>query len=174
MSINIRYANLSDSALVYSLIRELAEFEGMADQITATEEELTDTIFNKKQASVLIAEYGDRPAGFALFYPVYSTFCGRQNLFLEDLYVRELYRGKGIGKALMRALAGIALQMGAQRLDWYVLEDNKAAESFYRRLGAAPLQDRRTYRMSTKSIESLANGVITNVKNQFNPPGSSD
>lgn len=113
-------------------------------------------------------------AAFTLGDSYRATFCGRQNLFLEDLYVRELYRGKGIGKALMRALARIALQMGAQRLDWYVLEDNKSAESFYRRLGAAPLQDRRTYRMSAELIESLANGVITNVKNQFIPSGSSD
>ena len=174
MDLHIREAEISDSALVLSFIKELAEFERMGKEVTTTEAELRESLFQKRQANVLIAEIDGNPAAFALFYPVYSTFSGRQNLFLEDLFVKEEYRGKGIGKALMKQLAKIALQRGAKRLDWYVLEDNKSGSRFYKHLGAVPLLDRRTYRMSEKSLESLANGVMTNVKNKFIPSGSTD
>jgi len=196
MDLHIREADISDSALILSFIKQLAEFEGMGEEVTVTEAEIRESLFGgisqsemtkkrwgfdvpgafdpKRQASVLIAEIDGNPAAFAVFYPVYSTFSGRQNLFLEDLFVKEEYRGMGIGKALMKRLAQIALQMGAKRLDWYVLEDNISGSSFYKHLGAVPLLDRRTYRMNEKSLESLANGVMTNVKNQFIPSGSTD
>ncbi len=163
MSLYIRFAQRSDASLVLEFIRELAVFEGMGHLVTATESHIEHSLFQKYQAQVLIAEYEGIPAAFALFYPVYSTFSGGQNLFLEDLYVREAYRGKGIGKTLMKKLAQIALEQGAQRLDWYVLEENKKGAEFYQRLGAKPLLDRRTYRMGLDDMKSLVNGGGTHV-----------
>lgn len=163
MSLRIRFAHASDSPLILEFIKELAEYEGMAQEVTATEADIYHSLFLEKQAKVLIAEYENQPAAFALFYPVYSTFSGHQNLFLEDLFVRDSYRGKGIGKALMKQLAQIAVHQGAQRLDWYVLEDNVKGSEFYKRLGAQPLLDRRTYRMGLSVMKSLINGGRTHV-----------
>jgi len=163
MSIHIRRATESDSFLILTFITELAQFEGKAEEISATETDIKKSLFQEKQAEVLIAELDNKPVAFALFYPIYSTFSGGQNLFLEDLFVRKKYRGKGIGRELMKHLANIAIQMGAKRIDWYVLESNENGAKFYKKLGAVPLMDRRTYRICTFNIKSLANGVISDV-----------
>ena len=158
MSVHIRYANEPDSALILDFIKELAAYEGMGELVTATPETVRVSVFEKKQAEVLITEVNGEPAAFALFYPVYSTFLGKANLFLEDLFVREEYRGTGIGRKLLKRLAEIAAESGSERLDWYVLKDNEKGAAFYRHLGAIPLNDRRTYRLEGKKLKQLAEG----------------
>jgi len=155
MSTYIRFANKSDGALILDFIRELADFEGMGSQVTATAEDIRTSVFERKEAEVLIAESDGNPAAFALFYPVYSTFYGRCNLFLEDLFVREAYRGQSIGRQLLQRLAAIAIERGAKRIDWYVLDDNAAAAEFYKHLGATPLLDRRTYRLEGGCLSDI-------------------
>ena len=158
MSIHIRYANEPDSPLILAFIKELAAYEGMGELVTATPETIRDSVFEKKQADVLLAEVKGEPAAFALFYPVYSTFLGKANLFLEDLFVREEYRGTGIGGKLLKRLAEIAVERGSERLDWYVLKDNEKGAAFYRHLGAIPLTDRRTFRLEGNKLKQLAEG----------------
>lgn len=158
MNINIRFANENDSVLILDFIKELAVFEGMGDQVFAAGEDIRTSLFEKKQAEVLIAETDGAPVAFALFYPVYSTFWGHANLFLEDLFVREGFRGKGAGSKLIRRLAEIALERGAKRLDWYVFDENEKGAAFYKGFGAVQLTDRRTYRLNNDELKQLAVG----------------
>jgi ribosomal protein S18 acetylase RimI-like enzyme len=157
MSFSVRYAEETDSELILDFIKELAVFEGMGELVTATATDIRDSLFRKKQAEVTIGETGDaKAAAFALFYPVYSTFLGRANLFLEDLFVRSEFRGKGLGREMLGRLARIAVERGAARLDWYVLDDNENGAAFYRHIGANALADRRTYRIEGENLLKLA------------------
>ena len=156
MSFSIRCAEASDSELILDFIKELAVFEGMGELVTATVVDIRDSLFGKKQAEVVLGESGAGPAAFALFYPVYSTFFGRTNLFLEDLFVREEFRGRGFGRKMLAHVARIAVERGAARLDWYVLGKNENGAAFYRHIGAAPLTDRRTYRLDGENLLKLA------------------
>ncbi len=144
---NIRFADEKDAALVLEFIRELAVFENMGDLVLATEADIKTSLFELKQAEVIIAEVDGEAAAFALFFHNYSTFWGRANLFLEDLFVREPYRGKGTGTAMLQKLAQIAAERGCKRLDWFVLDDNEKGAAFYRKFGAKALLDRRVYRL---------------------------
>ncbi len=128
----------------------------MSKLVAATEEDIRISLFEKHQAEVLLGEDNGIPAAFMLFYPVYSTFLGKANLFLEDLYVREKYRGKGYGREMFRKLAQVAFAYGAGRLDWYVLDDNTKGAAFYRHLGANVLLDRHTYRLDGDKLIQLA------------------
>ncbi|MDR1136894.1 MAG: GNAT family N-acetyltransferase, partial [Synergistaceae bacterium] len=110
MSFSIRYAEVSDSKLILDFIKELAVFEGMGELVKATEADIRDSLFGKKQAEVILGEADARPAAFALFYPVYSTFLGRANLFLEDMFVREEFRGRGFGRKILAHAAKIAAE----------------------------------------------------------------
>ena len=154
--IKIRYAEEKDAALILDFIRELAEFEGMGDQVTATEADIRVSLFERKQAEAIIGDVDSAPAAFALFFHNYSTFLGKANLFLEDLFVRETYRGGGIGTAMLRRLAEIAVERGCGRLDWIVLDDNMDGAAFYRKYGAAALDDRRVYRLDGENLAVFA------------------
>ncbi|MDR1509444.1 MAG: GNAT family N-acetyltransferase [Synergistaceae bacterium] len=156
MSFSIRYAEVSDSELILDFVKELAVFEGMEELVTATAADILDSLFGKKQAEAVLGEADSRPAAFALFYPVYSTFLGRANLFLEDLFVREEFRDRGFGREILAHVAKIAVERGAARLDWYVLDENENGAAFYRHTGAAPLTDRRTYRIEGENLLKLA------------------
>ena len=114
------------------------------------------SLFDKKQAQVIIGEVNGIPAAFALFFHSYSTFLGKANLFLEDLFVREPYRGQKIGTAMLRRLAQIAVEQGCGRLDWLVLDDNLPGGAFYQKHGARPLSDRRVYRLDGEALTALA------------------
>lgn len=155
-SLHIRFAEARDTVLILAFIRELAAFEGMESQITATTEDIRVSLFERKQAEVIIADVDGSPAAFALFFHNYSTFLGKANLHLEDLFVREEYRGKGIGKAMLRRLAQIAVDRGGERLDWLCLDANDAASDFYRKLGAEVLSDRRVFRISGNRLVAFA------------------
>lgn len=126
----IRPAGESDAALLLSLIRELAVCEKLDDQITANEEDIRVSLFEKKQAEAIIGEANGRQSAFALFFHNYSTFLGKANLYLEDLFVKEEFRGRGVGKAMLRYLAAIDVERGCERLDWLCLDRNRSTGGF--------------------------------------------
>lgn len=152
----IRFANEHDCALILSFIRQLAAYEKMSDQVAATEELLHEWVFEKQKAEVLFACDGDREVGFALFFHNFSTFLGRAGVYLEDLFVLPEYRNKGCGKALLKKLAQIAVERGCGRLEWSCLDWNKPSIAFYLSLGAVPMDDWTTYRLTGKTLEEMA------------------
>ena len=153
----IREATEEDVPLILSLIRELAEYEKLSDEVVATEDELRDSLFGERRyAEVLIAEHDGAPAGFALFFHSFSTFLGKPGLYLEDLYVKPAFRGAGIGKKLLVRLASLAVGRGCGRLEWWVLDWNEPAIGFYRSVGAEPMDDWTVYRVSGSALEDLA------------------
>lgn len=155
--VSVRPAVPDDVRLLFSLIRELGEYERLADQIVATEEGLREHLFGRSPAiEALIGILDDKPVGFALFFHNYSTFSGRRGLYLEDLFVRPAARGHGVGKALLIQLARIARDRDCARFEWAVLDWNKPAIEFYRALGASPLDDWTTFRLTGSALSHLA------------------
>ncbi len=152
----IRTASVEDCGRILQMIRALARYEKMEDQVVATEDLLREWIFEKKKAEVLFATEDGREVGFALFFHHFSTFLGRAGIYLEDLYVMPEYRGKGHGKALLKRLAQITLERGCGRLDWQCLDWNERSIAFYRSLGAEALDDWTGYRLSGKTLEEMA------------------
>ncbi len=158
--IGVREAMEGDVSLILSLIRELAEYERLSHEVVATKEGLRECLFGgRRYAEVLIAEHGETPAGFALFFHNFSTFLGRPGIYLEDLYVRPEFRGTGIGKELLVHLARLAKGRDCGRLEWWVLDWNEPSIGFYRRLGAVPMDDWTVYRVSGSALEDLASGA---------------
>lgn len=156
-AIRIVPASRDDTALVLRFIRLLAEYERLADKCVATEEQVRDTLFGDSPAAEVIFAYlDDEPVGFSLFFHNYSTFLARRGLFLEDLFVIPEARGKGVGYALLSALARIAIERDCGRLEWAVLDWNQLAIDFYRRIGAIPLDDWTTFRMTGDALHTLA------------------
>ncbi len=155
--LSIRPATEGDVSLVLSLIKELAEYERLSHEVVATEASLRRSLFGERPfAEVLIAELGDEPAGFALFFHTFSTFLGRPGIHLEDLYVRPEFRGCGLGRALLVYLAKVAWERGCGRLEWAVLDWNGPAIGFYGRIGAAPVSGWTAYRLTGDALEGLA------------------
>lgn len=146
--LTFRNADESDCALILSFIRALADYEKMSDQVVATESLLKEWIFDKKKAEVIFACEDGTEVGFALFFHNFSTFLGRAGIYLEDLFVLPDYRGKGYGKALLLKLEETARMRGCGRLEWWCLDWNKSAIDFYRSLGAEPMSEWTTYRIT--------------------------
>jgi len=156
-SVRIRPAGPGDAAVLLGLIRALAEYERLLDEVVADEQDIARALAGEAPAvRALIAEAAGEPVGFALYFFNFSTFLGRQGLYLEDLFVLPERRGERIGRRLMEALAREALARGARRMDWAVLEWNEPAIGFYRRLGAAPLADWRAWRLDGPALARLA------------------
>lgn len=151
-----RFAARDDCALILSFIRELAAYEKMLDEVIATEELLEEWLFDKQKAEVVFALEDDREVGFALFFHNFSTFLGRAGIYLEDLYVLPEYRGKGYGKGLLKKLAQIAVERGCGRLEWWCLDWNRPSIDFYLALGAEPMSDWTTYRITGDTLIELA------------------
>lgn len=151
-----RIANEKDVALILEFIRGLAKYENMLDEVSATEDLLREWIFEKKKAEVIFALEGDTEVGFALFFHNFSTFLGRAGIYLEDLFVKPQYRGKGYGKGLLKKLAQIAKERGCGRLEWCCLDWNKPSIDFYLSLGAKQLDDWTTYRITGDTLSDLA------------------
>ena len=147
-----------DVPVILELIRGLADFERLGHEVVASEELLRESLFGgRADAEVVIAWAGERqPAGFALFFHNYSTFLARRGLFLEDLFVRPEFRGQGLGRQLLAHLAAIAVARGCGRFEWNVLDWNEAAIRFYRSVGAEPMSDSTTYRVTGDALEKLA------------------
>jgi len=153
----IRFATESDLPQLLAFIRGLAEYEKLSHVCVATEESLKKTLFGPRPyAEVLIARLESIPVGFALFFHNYSTFLAKPGIYLEDVFVLPQHRGAGVGKALLKRVAQIALERGCGRLEWSVLDWNEPAIEFYKKLGATMMPDWRICRMTTDQIAKLA------------------
>ena len=155
MELTFRYAQESDTALILEFIKELADYEKMLDEVVATEELLKDWLFGQKKAEVIFAITDGKEAGFALFFHNFSTFLGRAGIYLEDLFVKPEYRGKGIGKAIFKKLGAIARERGCGRLEWWCLDWNQPSIGFYRSMGAEAMDEWTVYRISGERLNEL-------------------
>jgi len=161
-AISILPARERDLPLILTFIRELAEYERLLHEVTASEETLRRTLFGPRPAAEIVIAYeGWEPAGFALFFQNYSTFLARPGLYLEDLFVRPSRRGKGIGRRLLVYLAGLAVAREYGRLEWRVLDWNEPAVRLYRRIGAEPLDDWTVFRVTGEALRALADKAVT-------------
>ena len=153
---SFRTAERKDTPLILQFIKELADYEKMLDEVVADEATLETWIFDKEKAEVIFAVEDGKEVGFALFFHNYSTFLGRSGIYLEDLYVKPEFRGKGYGKALLKKLASLAVERGCGRLEWWCLDWNKPSIDFYLSLGAEPMSDWTVYRIAGKTLTQLA------------------
>ena len=160
MTIRIKPATPADAPIILQLIRELAEFERLLHEVQATEEQLREQLFGARPgAEVVIARMGDEVAGFALFFHNFSTFLAKPGIYLEDLYVRQKFRGQGCGEALLRHLARLAIERGCGRLEWSVLDWNEPAINFYTKLGAVPMKEWTVFRLTGKALGQLGSST---------------
>lgn len=155
--LTLRLATESDVPLILDFIHGLAEYEKLAHEVVADADTLRASLFgDRRVAEVIIAEYKNEPAGFALFFHNFSTFLGRPGVYLEDLFVLPELRGKGIGQELLSCLARIAVDRGCGRLEWSVLDWNEPAIRFYRRLGAESMDEWTVFRVTGEALDKLA------------------
>ena len=153
--VRIRYAEKKDSTIILSFIKQLAIYERLETAAVATVKDIEQSLFEKKEAEVLLIEENEMPVGFALFFHNYSTFLGKSNIYLEDLYINENSRGNGYGKMLLQRLAAITLERGCERLDWACLDWNEKSIAFYKSVGAKPLSEWITFRLDKEALEKF-------------------
>lgn len=157
MSLRIDPASEADVPEILALIRELAEYERLSNDVVATEEMLTRSLFGPSaHVRALVARSGDAVIGFALYFYNYSTFLGRSGIYLEDLFVRPAWRRRGVGRALLQRLARQAVAEGCGRLEWSVLDWNTPAIAFYRSIGARPMDEWTVYRLTGDALAGFA------------------
>jgi GNAT superfamily N-acetyltransferase len=158
MGIKIRFATIDDVSLILYFIQELATFEKLRHEVTATEELLREKLFGlKRYAEVIFAYQDDQTVvGFALFFHNFSTFLAKPGIYLEDLFVMPQLRGQGIGKKMLGFLADLAIKRDCGRLEWWVLDWNKSAIDFYRSIGAIPMDEWTVQRISGEALNALA------------------
>lgn len=152
---HIRKATREDVPLILDFIHGIARYEKMEDDVQVTEDMLRNWVFDRQIAEVVFAMEDDQEVGFVLYFHNYSTFVGKAGLYIEDLYVKPEFRGKGYGKALFLYLAHTALQRGCGRMEWTCLNWNKPSIRFYRSMGAVPLDDWRVYRLTEDGLRAL-------------------
>ena len=156
----IRPAAAGDVPLLLDLIRGLAEYERLSHEMRADEDGLRETLFGERRyAEAVIGEVDGDAVGFALYFHSYSTFLGKPGLYLEDLFVKPEHRGRGFGGGLLRHVGGVAVERDCGRLEWDVLDWNEPAIGFYRKLGASPMDEWTTYRMTGEALRKLAEGA---------------
>jgi GNAT superfamily N-acetyltransferase len=150
-------ATPAEAPVILEMIRGLAEYEKLSHLVTATEEQIRETLFGRQPAAeVLLAEWNGEWVGFALFFSTYSTFLAQPGIYLEDLFVKPHARGKGLGLGLITELARIAVARGCGRVEWAVLDWNEPSIGFYKRLGAVPLDEWTAYRLTGEALRKLA------------------
>lgn len=149
------FAERKDTGLILGLIKELAAYEQMENEVVADIPTLEHWLFDEKKAEVIFAVENGEKIGFALFFHNFSTFLGRAGIYLEDLYVKPEYRGKGYGKGLLTKLAEIAVERGCGRLEWWCLDWNKPSIDFYLSMGAVPMNDWTVYRIAGDTLKKL-------------------
>ena len=160
MSLMIRRARPDEAGLVFSLVRELADYEKLLHEVHASEADIAEALFGANpRLTCDIAEWNGEPAGFAVWFVNFSTFAGRHGIYLEDLFVRPALRGKGIGKALLVHLAKQCLANGWSRLQWAVLDWNAPSIAFYKSLGAELMDEWTICRVSGPALSALAEGA---------------
>lgn len=152
----IRNATKEDVPLILQLIKEIAEYERLSQEVIATEEILMKSLFEEKSAHVVIGEQGNHTVGYALYFYNFSTFLGKKGLYLEDLFVRPEYRGHGYGKKLLLHLVNIAKERNCGRMEWSVLDWNTPAIEFYKALGAVDMNEWTVYRLNEPTILKLS------------------
>jgi GNAT superfamily N-acetyltransferase len=153
----IRPAGPADVPVILSLIRDLAEYERLSHEVEATEDVLRRNLFGERPyAEALVGELRGQPVAFAIYFHNFSTFLGKPGLYLEDLYVKPAARGLGIGRAILRRLARVAVERDCGRLEWSVLDWNEPALEFYKSLGAVPMTDWTIHRVTADALQSLA------------------
>ena len=155
MCCEFRMAERRDVGLILTFIRALAEYEGMSDQVVATEELLEEQMFDHGKAKVMFVLEDGKEVGFAFYFFNFSTFLGRGGLYLEDLFVLPGYRGKGYGKALLSKLAQMASDSGCGRMEWSCLDWNQPSIDFYRSLGAVPMDEWTIYRLTGDELKKF-------------------
>jgi GNAT superfamily N-acetyltransferase len=150
-------ASPADVPAIHALIKALAEYERLAHEVVATQDDIHNALFGPRPyAEVLLAKSDDETVGFALFFHNYSTFLGRPGIYLEDLFVLPQSRGRGIGRMLLGALARLAVERGCGRLEWSVLDWNEAAIGFYQRMGARVMGEWRICRLTGEALATAA------------------
>ncbi len=155
----LRPAAEEDIPVILNFILELAEFEGAKDQIKSTAEGLREVLFVKHIADALIAELSGEPIGFAIWAYSFSTFTGKPTLYIDDLYVREQFRGKGIGSRIFSRIAEIAYEKDCGRMDWYCMETNLSGKQYYHKMGAEEIDWFKVFRLNRKQIEEMRDGI---------------
>ena len=156
-SVEIRNATADDASLILRFVQELATYEKEPEAVVATEADIQASIFGPESTvEAVICEVAGEPVGFAVYFYNYSTWLGRNGMYLEDLYVSPAYRKVGAGKALLKNLAGIAVSKGCGRFEWSVLDWNEPAIGFYQSLGAKPMDGWTVYRLTGAELEALA------------------
>jgi diamine N-acetyltransferase len=162
VSVTLRPARESDSALIFALVRELADYEKLSHEVDATPQVIAAALFGKESRLYCdIAEWNGEAAGFAVWFLNFSTFRGRHGIYLEDLFVRPAYRGRGIGKTLMARLAQRCLDDGLARFEWSVLDWNTPSIAFYKSIGAQVMDEWKICRLSGPALESFAAKDVT-------------
>ncbi|SIP92710.1 GNAT family N-acetyltransferase [Marinobacterium stanieri] len=155
--VEIRNATADDASLMLRFVQELANYEKEPEAVVATEADIQASIFGPESTvEAVICEVAGEPVGFAVYFYNYSTWLGRNGMYLEDLYVSPAYRKVGAGKALLKHLAGIAVSKGCGRFEWSVLDWNEPAIGFYQSLGAKPMDGWTVYRLTGAELEALA------------------
>ena len=156
MNLRIEKVRETDVGLVLSLIKDLAAYEKMSDAVVATEEDLRHALFSDPpQVEALVAWLGSEAVGFTLFFTNFSTFLGRPGLYLEDLYIKPQWRHQGFGRRMLAALAQLAVDRKYGRMEWSVLDWNESAISFYKKMGAVPLDEWTTFRLTGEKLKKL-------------------
>ncbi len=154
--VTFKYARKSDISLILRFIKELAEFEGLDNQLDLNEESLEDWIFIRNKAEVLFEMLDDEVIGFCLFYHNFSTFMGGAGLYIEDLYIRPEYRSSGYGKSLFKKIAQIAVDRECKKLEFSCPNSNTSSIEFYKHMGASPMTNWTTFRISQNDLKNLA------------------
>ena len=149
------FAKREDTEVVLDFIRQLADYEEMLNEVVADVPTLEHWLFDEKKAEVIFALEGEEEVGFALFFHNFSTFLGRAGIYLEDLFVKPEYRGKGYGQALLIELARIAVDRGCGRLEWWCLDWNKPSIDFYKHMGAVPMDEWTVYRVAGERLQEM-------------------
>ncbi|MEW8973385.1 MAG: GNAT family N-acetyltransferase [Tissierellaceae bacterium] len=153
---SIRFAEEKDVSLILEFIKGLAEYERLSHEVVATEEILRESLFKRKAAEVVIGEYDEKPVGFALFFHNFSTFLGKPGIYLEDLFIVPEMRGKGFGKTMLSFLAKLAIDRDCGRFEWWCLDWNEPSIDFYKSIGATPMDEWTTFRVTDKALYDLA------------------
>jgi len=155
-SFKIRFAQEKDAEIIFCMIKELAEYEKLQDKLEATAELVKESLFQRKVAETLIAEYAGKPVGYAIFFQNFSSFLGRSGIYIEDIYVKPEMRDKGFGKMLFSFIAQLAVKRKCGRLEWLCLDWNTPSIAFYKKMGAETMQEWTVYRISGKKLTTLA------------------